>query len=114
MHSIDLCLKRNLNVVAEDYCISHSYRPAVVKESLTTDSDADLRKRLAEAEKQNARLRGAIEAALRIKDLWLIPPPASEEHQCEAEALSIMSDNFTQALEHKGDLPAEKGGGVDE
>ncbi|MCP4760433.1 MAG: hypothetical protein GY870_01545 [archaeon] len=40
----------------------------------------------------------AIKAALKIKDLWLMAGEVKEEHECEAQALQTMYQNFLDAI----------------
>ena len=49
-------------------------------------------------EQENAELRGAIEAAMRIKDLWLPFHIVTNEHEGEAIPLHRMYNRFDQLL----------------
>ena len=53
----------------------------------------------ANLKKENAKLREAIEATLRIKTMWLVPTPGDgPEAEEECKALLAMLDKLEQAL----------------
>jgi hypothetical protein len=84
-----------------------NHRPADVKESLTSDSDADLSKRLAEAEKQNVGLREALENWGEVEKALGRDRCCDE---CDEELNELHEESIeraVQALEHKGDGSCE-------
>lgn len=89
------------SVLAESfgqYLIVNEVDIARFKNSSHTGAVAHVINNYDRLQQENAELREAIEAAMRVKDLWLPFHIVTNEHEGEAIALHRMYNNFEQLL----------------